>query len=49
MKDIKKKNNMISVLTSDGKWYLASFDPKKSGDCEKLKESYIYNVDKKEK
>ena len=43
------ENNMISVLTSDGKWYLASFDPKKPGDCEKLKESYIYNVDKKGK
>ena len=40
-------NNLISVLTSDGKFYLASFDPKKEGECEKKKEKYIYNINKK--
>ena len=40
-------NNLIFVITSDGKYYLASFDPKKTGDCEKKDEKYIYNINKK--
>ena len=41
-------NNLISVLTSDGKYYLASFDPKKNDEeCEKVKEQYIYTINKK--
>ena len=36
------KNHTICVFTLDGKYYLASFDPKKIGECEKLKESYIF-------
>ena len=36
--------NSICVLTSDGKYYLASFDPKKPGDCIKNKEFYIYDA-----
>ena len=35
-------NNLIFVLTSDGKYYLASFDPKKSGECVRKDEKYIY-------
>ena len=42
-------NDLISVLTSDGKYYLASFDPKKTGECEKLQEKYIYNINKNNK
>lgn len=34
-------NNLLAVLTSDGKYYLASFDPKKTEECEKIKEQYI--------
>lgn len=40
------RNNLFSVLTSDGKYYLASFDPKKPGDCEKKKEKYLYTINK---
>ena len=36
-------NNTICALTSDGKYCLASFDPKKSGDCVKKYEFYIYD------
>lgn len=39
--------NKICVLTSDGKYYLASFDPKKPGECEKKYEKCIYNSNKK--
>ena len=39
--------NKICVLTSDGKYYLASFDPKKTGECEKKYEKCIYNSNKK--
>lgn len=37
-------NNTICALTSDGKYCLASFDPKKSGDCVKKYEFYIYDT-----
>ena len=37
-------NNSICALTSDGKYCLASFDPKKSGDCVKKYEFYIYDT-----
>lgn len=37
-------NNTICALTSDGKYCLASFDPKKSGDCVKKFEFYIYDT-----
>ena len=37
-------NNTICALTSDGKYCLASFDPKKSGDCVKKYEFYIYDA-----
>ena len=37
-------NNSICVLTSDGKYYLASFDPKKPGDCTKNKEFFLYDT-----
>ena len=37
-------NNKICVLSSDGKYYLASFDPKKSGDCQKIREFYLYDM-----
>ena len=43
------KNNLIAVLTSDGKYYIAYFDPKKNGDCEKKVEKYIYDINKKVK
>ena len=43
------KNNHIFALTSDGKCYLSSFDPKKTGECEKKEEQYIYNINKKNK
>jgi WD40 repeat protein len=36
-------NNTICALTSDGKYYLASFDPKKPGDCQKNNEFFIYD------
>ena len=36
-------NNMICALTSDGKYCLASFDPKKPDDCVKKFEFYIYD------
>lgn len=42
-------DNKICVLTSDGKYYIASFDPKSEGECNKLKEKYIYNIDKNNK
>ena len=41
--------NCIFVLTSDGKCYLAAFDPKKAGECEKKKEKYINDINKKNK
>ena len=37
-------NNSICALTSDGKYYLASFDPKKNGDCTKIKELFLYEA-----
>jgi len=37
-------NNTICALTSDGKYCLASFDPKKSGDCIKKYEFFIYDT-----
>ena len=37
-------NNSICALTSDGKYYLASFDPKKNGDCTKIKELFLYEI-----
>ena len=37
-------NNTICALTSDGKYCLASFDPKKPDDCVKKKEFYIYDT-----
>ena len=37
-------NNTICALTSDGKYCLASFDPKKSGDSVKKYEFYIYDT-----
>ena len=40
-------NNSICALTSDGKYCLASFDPKKPGDCVKNKEFYIYEESQK--
>lgn len=45
----KNQINYICVLTSDGKCYYTTFDPKKTGDCEKLQEFYIYNTNKKTK
>jgi WD40 repeat protein len=42
-------DNKICVLTSDGKYYIASFDPKKEGECIKLKEKYIYDINKNNK
>ena len=42
-------NNYIFVLTSDGKCYLAAFDPKKAGECQKIKEDHICNINKKNK
>jgi len=41
------KNNIITVLTSDGRYYTSSFDPKKPGECEKIDCKYIYDSNKK--
>jgi WD40 repeat protein len=38
--------NKIFVLTSDGKYYIATFDPKKPGDCDKKKEMNIFDTNK---
>ena len=39
--------NEICVLTSDGKYYTAIFDPKNNGELEKKTEKNIYNINKK--
>lgn len=46
---IRKDNNLLIVLTSDGKYYLAFFEPRKTGEWEKLKELYIFNINKNNK
>jgi len=41
------RNNLITVLTSDARYYVASFDPMKPGECEKIDCKYIYESKKK--
>ena len=36
-------DNCIFAITSDGKYYQASFDPKIKGDCKKIQEKNIFN------
>ena len=36
-------NNTICAITSDAKFHLAYFDPKKPGDCDKKSEFYLYD------
>ena len=40
-------NNTLCAITSEAKGYLTNFDPKKPGDCDKVKEFYLYDISNK--